>query len=194
VGTGAFLGGVYSVKEVVAFGGIEDASARGIRSSERIRAQPNADLSQLERAQQQASARDPSHYSGTKISPHFTIASFSDEVILSRANKVGVSLGNSNGQISESIKLLKETDVARTLFMLKRKEENLSEKEEFHITNLIDEADKLCDDLAEENDFLTEDHKETLIFPKKPVKINKRKPKEVKVATRHSARLRKKLI
>jgi hypothetical protein len=61
VGTGAFLGGVYSVKEVVAFGGIEDASAHGIRSSECIRAQPNADLSQLERAQQQASARDPSH-------------------------------------------------------------------------------------------------------------------------------------
>jgi hypothetical protein len=62
---------------------------------------------------------------------------------LSRANKLGVSLGNPNGQISESIKLLKETDVAHTLFMLKRNEEKISEKEEFHITNLIDEADKI---------------------------------------------------
>jgi hypothetical protein len=155
VGTGAFLGGVYSVKEVVAFGGIEDASARGIQSSERIRAQPNADLSQLERAQQQASARDPSHYSGTKISPHFTIDSFSDEVILSRANKLGVSLGNPNGRISESIKLLKETDVAHTLFMLKRNEEKISEKEEFHINNLIDEGDripkKMCSPLVKQS-------------------------------------------
>jgi hypothetical protein len=59
-----------------------------------------------------------------------------------------------------------------------------------HITNLIHEADKLCDDIVEENNETTEDHKEPLVMPKKPVKVIKRKPKEVKLATRHSAKLK----
>jgi hypothetical protein len=62
VGTGAFLGGKYFVNDVIAFGGISEVEARGIRSSNRIRDQPNADFTQMERAQQQASARDPSFY------------------------------------------------------------------------------------------------------------------------------------
>jgi hypothetical protein len=113
-----------------------------------------------------------------------------DEVILSRANKLGVSLGDSNNEVIESITLLKETDVARTLFVLKRNEE----KNDFHITNLIDEADKLCDDILEENNEPTEVHKEPLVLPKKPVKVIKRKPNEVKAPTRHSTRLKKRLI
>jgi hypothetical protein len=182
------------VNDVIAFGGISEVKARGSRSSNRIRDQPNADLTQMERAQQQASARDPSSYSGTKNLPHYTIASFSDEVILSRANKLGVSLGVSNNEVIESITLLKDTDVARTLFVLKRNEEKNKEKNDFHITNLIDEADKLCDDILEENNGPAEVHKEPLVLPKKPVKVIKRKPKEVKAPTRHSTRLKKRLI
>jgi hypothetical protein len=41
---------------------------------------------------------------------------------------------------------------------------------------------------------LTKDHKKPLVLPKKPIKVNKRKPKEVKVATRHSARVKKQLL
>jgi hypothetical protein len=96
VGTGAFLGGKYSVDNVIAFGGISEVDVSCIRSSDHIWAQPNADMTQLERTQQQASARDPSHYSGTKNLSHFTIASFSDEVILSKTTKLGISLGDSN--------------------------------------------------------------------------------------------------
>jgi hypothetical protein len=44
-GTGVFLGGRLSQAEVVAFGGVPIG---GIRSSERIRAQPNADSTQLD--------------------------------------------------------------------------------------------------------------------------------------------------
>jgi hypothetical protein len=62
----------------------------------------------LEHAQQQASTPDPAHYSGTYNLPYFTIACFLDEVILSRADKVGISLGNSNIQVVESTKLLKK--------------------------------------------------------------------------------------
>jgi hypothetical protein len=125
VGTGAFLGGKYSVNDVIAFGGISEVEARGFCSSNRIRDQPNADLTQMERAQQQASTRGPSSYSGTKNLPYFTFASFSDE---SRANKFGVSLGVSNNEVIESITLLKDMDVARTLFVLKHKEVKNKEK------------------------------------------------------------------
>jgi hypothetical protein len=51
-GTGAFLGGRYSREEVIKFGGISEQVAKSVRSSERIRAQPNADATQMERAQE----------------------------------------------------------------------------------------------------------------------------------------------
>jgi hypothetical protein len=60
-GTGVFLGGRYSEKEVIDFGGIPDSSAIGMRSSERIKARPNCDATQLEHAKLQAKARDPSN-------------------------------------------------------------------------------------------------------------------------------------
>jgi hypothetical protein len=42
--------GSFSREEVVAFGGIQDPSVTAPRSSDRVRAQPNADATQLERA------------------------------------------------------------------------------------------------------------------------------------------------
>jgi hypothetical protein len=41
-----------SVHDVVAFGGIASPSLSNIRASDKIRAQPNADASQMERAMQ----------------------------------------------------------------------------------------------------------------------------------------------
>ena len=49
--TGVFLGGRYAADEVIAYGGIPEAFAKGVRSSARLRAQDNADDTQLERAQ-----------------------------------------------------------------------------------------------------------------------------------------------
>jgi hypothetical protein len=51
----------------------------------------------------------------------FTVASFSNESILAKASKLGVSLGSSPGQILESVNTLKEVDLQRTLVMLKKK-------------------------------------------------------------------------
>jgi hypothetical protein len=42
-GTGVFLGGRYSREEVIKYGGISEHVAKSVRSSERIRAQSNAD-------------------------------------------------------------------------------------------------------------------------------------------------------
>jgi hypothetical protein len=71
-----FLGGRYSEKEVIDFGGIPDSLAIGARSGERVKAQPNCDATQLEHAQLQAKARDPSNFSCTNVLPKFTLDVF----------------------------------------------------------------------------------------------------------------------
>jgi hypothetical protein len=55
-GTGVFLGGRLLQAEVIAYGGISTNAALGVWSSERIRTQPNADATRLERAKQVAQA------------------------------------------------------------------------------------------------------------------------------------------
>jgi hypothetical protein len=54
----------FSYEEIVDFGGIENAVALGIRSSERIRAQLNSDATQMERAMLMAQRRDDTAYHG----------------------------------------------------------------------------------------------------------------------------------
>jgi hypothetical protein len=49
--------------------------------------------------------------------------------------------------------------------MLNHNENNNKETNDFHITNLIAEEDKLCDDIVEENNGTAEDHKEPLVMP-----------------------------
>jgi hypothetical protein len=94
-----FLGVRYSKEEGIVYGGISKAVGMGLRSSERIRAQPNSDASQLECARLQAQAKDPSDYLGTKALPNFTLASFSNSQIETRASKLGVSLGDSPSKV-----------------------------------------------------------------------------------------------
>jgi hypothetical protein len=53
VGTGVFLGGRFSMEDIVAFGGLSPPPL-DLRSSERIRRQQNPDATQLERGQQLA--------------------------------------------------------------------------------------------------------------------------------------------
>nr|XP_051196422.1 uncharacterized protein LOC127309713 [Lolium perenne] len=50
--------------EVIAFGGIKSQTAKGIRSSGRLRAQPNADATQLEKAMLLAQRRNESFAQG----------------------------------------------------------------------------------------------------------------------------------
>jgi hypothetical protein len=121
-GTGAFLGGRYSQAEVLAFGGVP---AAGIRSSDRIRQQLNADASQLNRAQGLAQKRDLALDSSNCRASKYTLSSFSHDDIVDRASKLGVNLGNSPSQILSSIDNLKDTDLQRTLIMLKKNEDKI---------------------------------------------------------------------
>jgi hypothetical protein len=192
-GTGAFLGGRYSMKDVIAYGGISEESQLGIRSSSRIRAQPNADATQMDRAQQQASVRDPAFYSGTKHLNKFTLASFSNSEVINRAATLGVSLGRTNSQIIQSIDLLKETDLDRTLFTLKRKEEKANEPLDDSSSLVLEEANNLSKDLLVEEMFENENHKDISVKPQKATRAYKKKVKEVKIPCRRSKRLKDKI-
>jgi hypothetical protein len=192
IGTSAFLGGRYSEKEVIYFGGISEGSQRGVRSSNRIRDQPNVDATQMERAQQQASARDPSSFSGKKNLNKFTLASFSDDVVVHRAAALGVSLGRTSCQVLQSIQLLKETDIQRNLFTLKRKDEKVDEFVDDHCSLILQNATNLSQDLLEEELLETEIHKETTVPLKKPTRKYKKKVKEVTTTCRRCTRLKNK--
>ena len=61
-------------RSVVNFGGLQDGATLGIRSSERIQAQHNADDSQLSRAMALAAQRDT--LQGMNLSKRFSISSF----------------------------------------------------------------------------------------------------------------------
>ncbi|KAM0847605.1 hypothetical protein ACQ4PT_054888 [Festuca glaucescens] len=65
VGTGVFLGGRFSMKDVVKFGGIPPPS-KDLQSSERISHQHNADATQMARAQQLAQAKNSAPLSEKK--------------------------------------------------------------------------------------------------------------------------------
>jgi hypothetical protein len=102
-GTGVFLGGRYSQADIIAFGGIAMETAAEVRSSDRIRAQPNADDTQLERAQRLAQAKDHATSPGTNFINKYSLKYFTNEAVVATASKLGISLGKSPNEIEESV-------------------------------------------------------------------------------------------
>lgn len=184
-----FLGGRYSLADVIEYGGIPEAAAL-VRSSDCVRGQPNADTTAMERAQQLALARDVDFGSGNSRAHHFSIASIPNEVVIDRADKLGVSLGLSPTEISTSISHIKDVDLQRTLTILQK----LDDVENHHLSTdsslVLHKATYLSTDLVEE------EHKGSLgdadFLPK--LSTHKKgfhtKVEEVKVV-RRSARLNK---
>jgi hypothetical protein len=191
-GTGVFLGGRYSREEVIAFGGIPESAVLGVRTSERIKAQPNADATQLERAQSHAQARDDILYSGNKIPSQFTIAAIPNDVVVARASKLGISLGMSPSNVSESIHKIKDIDLQRTLALLKKKGHAVNNESDFAATSILDEATRLSSDVLVEEQEGAEAHKEFTQRPSKPVRVYKRRVADASGARRCSARLKNK--
>jgi hypothetical protein len=81
----------FSHEEVTAFGGIKSQEANGIRSSGRLRAQPNADATQLQKAMLLAQRRNESFSQGTSQS--HSLLNFPDTQIIHNATTLGVSMG-----------------------------------------------------------------------------------------------------
>ena len=68
-------------EEVIAYGGVANPELLGVRSSERLRAQPNVHLPQPERAMLMAARRDSMERTGTSPNPCCSFVSFSNEQI-----------------------------------------------------------------------------------------------------------------
>jgi hypothetical protein len=126
-------------EELLSFGGYSEASINGICSSDRVRAQPNADDSQMERAMRTIST--------SKLS----ISHISDDVIVSRARKLGFSLGKSANEIATTIKNLKYIEKQMELAIL----EHNKKLSEHHPHNIfVSKVSGLCADLTEEDGLI----------------------------------------
>ena len=177
-----------TMEEIVAFGGIADPSRSGVRSSARLRAMPDADRPQLERAMDLAERRDSAFQSGTRLCSKLSFVSIPNEVIVERASKLGVSFGASPLQVSDSIKNLKEIEEARNITFLKN---TLSTDEGEGLQSLVvRKASNLCDDLDDEVEEGLGDQVDLLV---QGVKVNRSRMRKVvkRVQVRRSDRLQK---
>ena len=159
-----------SVQRVIDFGGILEADTAGIRSSGRIRAQQNADDTQMERAMMLAARRDS--YQGTNLNKAFSILSFSDKQIMDRAASLGVSLGMTEAQSLASAQLIKQSELDRTVSILQN---NLKPVDDPHCL-ILNRAASLSEDI-EEDDFskAVEDIGDFAVAVEKVKKTRKRK-------------------
>jgi hypothetical protein len=155
-GTGAFLGGRYSEQALINFGGIPEANSN-VRSSERIQSQFNADDTQMDRAMHRAELKNIGSYQGTDANSKKILHSISNDDIIARTVKLGVSLGNSNSEIAQTIDDIKNCDTSRTLIMLSK---NIDEKVgAVDDTNLstLEHSRLLSNDLSDEEVEMDED-------------------------------------
>jgi hypothetical protein len=135
------------LEDIIAFGGIREEIASPIRSSQRVRMQPNGDATQMERATQLAEKRFHALTPGTKSNLSFS--KFSDHEIAARATILGVSLGSNMSEIEQSIVSLKQVEEDRRVTYLQNNlNESLGEDTECDILNT---ANQLCSDLELED-------------------------------------------
>jgi hypothetical protein len=153
-----------------------------MRSSGRIRAQPNATDTQLERAMKIAQDREPGSIS------RFSIDCFDDSLIQSIASTLGVPLGSTPTEVASSVKFIKDLDLHRTMIMLKK---NMDTKTDDDTSSsfILDKAAVLSADLQEEEQQGSEDQKDPTPPQPKITRVYKRR-----TAVRFSARLKNKKL
>jgi hypothetical protein len=79
--------------------------------------------------------------------PKISILNFADNVIIQKASRLGVSLGDSPSLIDVSVKIIKETENERHLTMLKSKVSSNDDPQNLFVSKVSG----LCEDLAEED-------------------------------------------
>jgi hypothetical protein len=158
----------------------------GIRSSGRIKAQANANDTQLQRAMLRAQQRD-SPFSGLYTTPKFSILNFSEHTIKHRARVLGVSLGESPSKVDASVTILKETESDRYLTVLKN---NASIVENDPQNLYVSKVSALCEDLTEEDEMDLNDHTDRSIHDVQ-APCGRRKKVYDKTKVRRSSRIKK---
>jgi hypothetical protein len=179
----------YTKEQLVAFGGIQEEARRDVRSSGRLRTQPNADMTQMERAMLIAKKRAETPVIGMSASKITSITSFSENQIIDNAKSLGVSLGVSHTECIKSVRLIKDTEIQRSLTMLKCNDQLEKNGEKASLCLAVSRASDLCDDLEVEENLVTD---EDDLIPKAGTrKIKQRKKKSYdKKNIRRSNRIR----
>jgi hypothetical protein len=166
-----------SIEEVIAFGGIPKPTSV-VRSSARLGGQPNADMPQMEKAIKMASLRDESSLSGKFAIPSHSIILIPDSEIARRADRLGISLGKSAGEIGKSVKGLKLIEEERILTILEKKNNDNENMKEGLETLVLSKVSNLSEDLVDEDDTTLglDDHLEHL---KPVVKVKKSRQRKI---------------
>jgi hypothetical protein len=137
----------HSMTEVINFGGIANDSMKGLRSSARLRAQPNSDYTQMERAMMLANKRDQQQSQGTPALSIPSFSAFSDEQIIAKADGLGVSLGVNLEERLHAARLIKDIEKQRMLTFLNTN--STSENESLPLCLAVSRASNICEDLDE---------------------------------------------
>jgi hypothetical protein len=111
---------MHTPQQVIEFGWIREEDVRGVRSSGRLSAQPNADATQMERAMKIAKQRADLPVLGKSPLKSPSITLFTDDHIVQNDVALGVSLGNSHSDCVASARLIKDVELQRNLTMLKK--------------------------------------------------------------------------
>lgn len=167
-----------SMEEVIAFGGIPRATQTEVRSSTRIRAQHNADETQLARAMQQAQSRDDATVSGTKPVSNLSFVNMQSSEILGKASRIGVRLGKDFDEAVETIDCLKRIEENRNLhFLNKNIEENIA-RDNGPSNFMMSNVSNLCEDLVED-EFEDIELNELVSNPLPPIKEKKTRQRKI---------------
>jgi hypothetical protein len=180
------------LKEVIAFGGINQKLSSPVRSSERVKMQKNRDATQMERAVMRTEQRLYAISPGTKSKLSFFALPNSE--IGARANKLGISLGANESEINKSISLLKHCEEDHRITYLQNNLNSCMDEEPD--SNILATASSLCSDLALEDQIEPIDNLSdpSLFMPIKCLKKQKKKmDTKLGVAVRRSTRINKTL-
>jgi hypothetical protein len=143
-----------TLDDIIAFGGISKTST-DVRSSSRLESRPDVDMPQMEKVMRNTNRHEASCNPGKSFVPELSIVNIPDDEIYHRAERLGVSLGVSEGDVAKSIKGIKLLEEERILTSLhKNVSESRSEEEG------LSKVSTLCEDLVEEDDIPlgVEDH------------------------------------
>jgi hypothetical protein len=157
-----------------------------------IHAQPNTDATQLERAMQNVNLRHDFTSPGNGKSK-FSFASLTAEDILSKASRLGISLGKNKNEALEAAISIKEVDVNRTLVILKKIVDTSLDKEEGESSLLTSKFSNLIGDLTieEAQESMEQDD---LLMPLIKLKKPRKKRDFDLSGVRRSARFKNKSI
>jgi hypothetical protein len=105
----------------------------------------------MEKAMMNAQLRDSSSSAGKTLPPKFCIFNIPNSKIILKADRLGISLGQSKGEVVKSIKGIKLVEEERILTMLQKNVDENVNMDEGPSTLVMSKVSTLCEDLIEDD-------------------------------------------